>query len=95
MLPFFAGVVAGISAVALLVIVLAPSRRVRAESRLDREVETQLLLGVEPDADPDPDPRAEPATVEHSRPDFGAAELQALRQLDSERAGGKRRARRR
>jgi hypothetical protein len=90
MLPFFAGVVAGISAVALLVIVLAPSRRVRAETRLDREVETRLLLGV----DPDLDPLAEPATVEHARPDFGAAELQALRQLDSERSG-KRRARRR
>jgi hypothetical protein len=90
MLPFFAGVVAGISAVALLVIVLAPSRRVRSESRLDREVETRLLLGV----DPDLDPLAEPAAVEHARPDFGAAELQALRQLDSERSG-KRRARRR
>jgi hypothetical protein len=83
MLPFFAGVVAGISAAALLIIVLAPSRRVRAETRLDREVETRLLLGV----DPELDPLAEPADVEESRPDFGAAELQALRQLDSERTG--------
>jgi hypothetical protein len=89
MLPFLAGVVAGISAVALLVIVLAPSRRVRAETRLDPEVETRLLLGV----DPELDPLDEPAD-EHAQPAFGAAELQALRQLDSERAG-KRRARRR
>jgi hypothetical protein len=90
MLPFFAGVVAGMSAVALLVIVLAPSRRVRSEQRLDREVETRLLLGV----DPDLDPLAEPVNVEHARPDFGAAELQALRQLDSERTGQRRKGRR-
>jgi hypothetical protein len=90
MLPFLAGVVAGISAVGLLVIVLAPSRRVRSETRLDREVETRLLLGV----DPELDPLAEPVNAENTRPDFGAAELQALRQLDSERAG-KRRSRRR
>ena len=90
MLPFFAGVVAGISAAALLIIVLAPSRRVRAETRLDREVETRLLLGV----DPELDPLAEPVNVEASRPEFGAAELQALRQLDSERSGQRRRRRR-
>ena len=86
---FFAGVVAGIAAVGLLVIVLAPSRRVRAEARLDREVETRLLLGV------DPEVTAENAVVpsEEHRSDFGAAELQALRQLGNENAGSRRRAR--
>jgi hypothetical protein len=87
MLTFFAGVVAGISAVGLLVIVLAPSRRVRSETRLDREVETRLLLGV----DPDGDTFAEPAEVESTHSDFGAAELQALRQLGAERSPSSRR----
>jgi hypothetical protein len=86
MLTFFAGVVAGISAVGLLVIVLAPSRRVRSEARLDQEVETRLLLGV----DPELDPVAEPATVDAHHSDFDAAELQALRQLGTERPGPRR-----
>jgi hypothetical protein len=87
MLTFLAGMVAGISAVGLLVIVLTPSRRVRAEARLDREVETRLLLGDDPDVDPD----AQPATVERIHADFGAAELQALRQLGNERPRSSRR----
>ena len=88
MAQFFAGVVAGIAAVGLLVIVLAPSRRVRAEARLDREVETRLLLGVDPE-DTSETPAVSPE-AEH-RPEFGAAELQALRQLGSERASSSRR----
>ena len=81
MLPFFAGVVAGISGVGLLVIVLAPSRRVRAETRLDREVETRLLLGVDLAAPLDERDRRRRRTSTRFP---GAAELQALRQLDSE-----------
>ena len=87
MAEFFAGVIAGIAAVGLLVIVLAPSRRVRAEARLDREVETRLLLGVDPEITSETS--AVPA-AEH-QPDFGAAEIQALRQLGSERASSSRR----
>jgi hypothetical protein len=90
MAEFLAGVVAGIAAVGLLVIVLAPSRRVRAEARLDREIETRLLLGV----DPDGDRQAEVVSPEHHS-DFGPAELQALRQLGAERTGAKRRSRNR
>jgi hypothetical protein len=87
MLTFFAGFVAGMSAIGLFVIVLTPSRRVRAEARLDREVETRLLLGVEPELDRD----VEPANDESSGFEFGAAELQALRQLGSERSPSSRR----
>jgi hypothetical protein len=90
MAAFLAGVVSGIAAVGLLVIVLAPSRRVRAEARLDREVETRLLLGV------DPDVTAETAVVppdDERHSDFGASELQALRQLGTENAGSRRRSR--
>jgi hypothetical protein len=90
MAAFLAGVVAGVAAVGLLVIVLAPSRRVRAEARLDREVETRLLLGV------DPEVTAETAVVpadDEQHSDFGASELQALRQLGTENAGSRRRSR--
>lgn len=89
MAAFFAGVVAGVAAVGLLVIVLAPSRRVRAEARLDREVETRLLLGVDPDITGET--AVVPAADTHS--DFDAAELQALRQLGNENAGSRRRSR--
>jgi hypothetical protein len=92
MAEFFAGVVAGIAAVGLLIIVLAPSRRVRAEARLDREVETRLLLGVDPDVTGET-PVVPPAD-EHPA-DFGAAEIQALRQLGTEQSSGRRRARKR
>jgi hypothetical protein len=76
----------------LLLIVLTPSRRVRAEARLDREIETRVLLGVDPDLDDD----APPATAEGEHfSDFGAAELQALRQIGIERSSSRRGARRR
>jgi hypothetical protein len=41
--------VCGLSVLVLLLIVLAPWRRVREEARLDQEVETRLLLGEDPD----------------------------------------------
>jgi hypothetical protein len=87
MAEFFAGVIAGVAAAGLLVIVLAPSRRVRAEARLDREVETRLLLGFDPDVTDETQVVPPP---EHPA-DFGAAELQALRQLGSEQASSRRR----
>ena len=52
------GLIVGGSVVALLFIVIAPSRRVRAEKPLDRDVETKLLLGQDPD---DPTIPPEPA----------------------------------
>ena len=91
MAAFFAGVITGVAAVGLLVIVLAPSRRVRAEARLDREVEPRLLLGV----DPDVATAAETGPAVEHRSEFGAAELQALRKLGTEQAGSRRRGRNR
>ena len=44
-LPFFVGLIVGASVVAALMIAIAPSRRVRAEPPLPREVEIKLLLG--------------------------------------------------
>jgi hypothetical protein len=41
-------VVVGIALVALLAIIVAPSRRVRAERRLPPELETRVLLGETP-----------------------------------------------
>ena len=94
MAGFFAGVVAGVATLGLLLIVLTPSRRLRAEARIDREIETRLLLGVDPELDDE-----ESASSDRSEPerphDYGDAELQALRQIGVERSsrrkGGARR----
>lgn len=44
-----AGGIAALSAVILVLVVFAPSRRVRSEPRLDEEIETRLLLGEDPE----------------------------------------------
>jgi hypothetical protein len=90
MAGFFAGVIAGVAAVGLLLIILTPSRRLRAEARIDQEIETRLLLGDDPDLDDDDgfatgEREDEPAR----RHDYGAAELQALRQIGVERSSGR------
>jgi hypothetical protein len=46
-LPWVAGI-GLVGAIALVLIVVAPSRRVRADSGIDREAETRLLLGEDP-----------------------------------------------
>lgn len=56
--------VVGFALLALVVIVVGPSRRVRAEPPLDPEVEAALLLGEDPDevaldATPDTDAHAD------------------------------------
>lgn len=47
-LPWIVGICV-LSAVVLLLIVIAPWRSVRGEGRMDREVEARLLLGEDPD----------------------------------------------
>jgi hypothetical protein len=84
---FLVGVVCGLSIAGLLWIVIAPSRRARAETGMDPEVEATLLLGEAPD---EPEPEVPSSPPEHPRP-YGAEELQALRRLGS----GSRRRRRR
>lgn len=80
---FLVGVVVGLSLATLLWIIVAPSRRVRAEKPLAPDIEAQLLLGEDPD-------RAEPCEAEpspeHPR-HYDTQQLQALRRLGSERRG--------
>jgi hypothetical protein len=90
MAGFFAGVVAGVALVGLVLIVLTPSRRLRAEARIDREIETRLLLGV----DPEPGERTTDGEVDHAPAELTAKELQELRRIGTERSGGKRGSRR-
>ena len=77
-MQFFVGIVVGASAVGLLVIVIAPSRRVRAEPPIPRDVETKLLLGEDPDQ-----PTIPPPTEDHPAP-YSASDLAELRRLSAE-----------
>lgn len=73
------GIVVGASAAALLMILIGPSRRVRAEPPLSREVETKLLLGQDPEMPTIPPP----PSVEQPR-QYTANELAALQRLGRE-----------
>jgi len=88
-LLFVVGLIVGASLVGLLMIVIAPSRRVRAEPPLPREVEMSLLLGQDPDqavtAPPEPE-------NEHRAP-YSPNDLAALRRLSTESRGRGRRKR--
>jgi hypothetical protein len=77
--PFVVGIVVGASAAALLMILIGPSRRVRAEPPLSRDEEMRLLLGQDPDQ---PTVPPEPA-VEHPR-QYTPGELAALQRLGQE-----------
>jgi hypothetical protein len=72
---FVVGLIVGGSIVALLFIVIAPSRRVRAEKPLDRDVETQLLLGEVPETTIPPEP-----VPDHPR-NYSENDLAELRRL--------------
>jgi hypothetical protein len=76
---FLVGIVVGASAAALLMILIGPSRRVRAEPPLPREVATKLLLGQDPEQPTIPPP----PRVEHPR-QYTANELAALQRLGHE-----------
>ncbi len=86
---FVVGIVVGASAAALLMILIAPSRRVRAEPPLERDVETRLLLGSDPEQ-----PTIPPAPpVDHAR-QYTANELAALQRLGQEQQQQQRRRKR-
>jgi hypothetical protein len=77
-LQFLVGLVVGASVVAVLMIVIAPSRRVRAEPPLPRDVATKVLLGQDPDQ-----PTIPPASDGHPAP-YSASDLAELRRLSAE-----------
>lgn len=76
---FVVGLIVGASIVGLLMIIIAPSRRVRAEPPLPRDVATRLLLGQDPDQPtiPPPPPTTDPAP-------YSPNDLAALRKLSTE-----------
>jgi hypothetical protein len=76
---FLVGIVVGASVVALVMIVIGPSRRVRAEQPLPRDVEAKLLLGQDPEQPTIPPP----PRVEHPR-QYSPNELAALQKLGQE-----------
>jgi len=83
---FVVGFIVGASLAALLIIVIAPSRRVRSEPEMPREEVTRLLLGQNPD-----EPTMPPTpSNEHPRA-YDPSELQALRNIGQPRAAGRRR----
>ncbi len=87
---FVVGIVVGASAAALLMILIAPSRRVRAEPPLSREAETKLLLGQDPEQ-----PTIPPAPRVESPRQYTANELAALQRLGHEQQQPGRQPRRR
>jgi hypothetical protein len=78
-LQFVVGLIVGASLVALVMILIGPSRRVRAEPPLPRDVETKLLLGEDPDQ-----PTIPPPSPEHPAP-YSANDLAELRRLSEQR----------
>ena len=62
-------VVLALCGLAVLVIVVGPSRRIRAERRLDPDTEAALLLGEDPDHLSDEDPVDTADAADPSLPD--------------------------
>ena len=79
MLEFVVGIVVGASIAGLLMILIGPGRRVRAERPLPRDVEAKLLLGMDPDQPTSPPP---PRT-EHPR-QYSPNDIAALQRLGHE-----------
>jgi hypothetical protein len=78
-LAFFVGIVVGAALVALLVILIGPSRRVRSEPPLPTDVESKLLLGQDPEQPTIPPP----PRVDHPR-QYSPNELAQLQKLGDE-----------
>lgn len=75
MTAFFVGLVVGGALVAIVLLVIGPTRRFRAEEPIDAEVETRILLGI----DPEPDVAT---VVEFAHPrDYTADDIKGLEEL--------------
>jgi hypothetical protein len=79
-LPFVVGIVVGASVAALLMILIGPSRKVRAERPLPPDVEARILLGRDPEQPTIPPP----PRVEQPR-QYTPNELAALQRLGDQR----------
>ena len=80
MIPFVVGIVVGASVAALLMILIGPSRRVRAERPLPPDVEARILLGQDPEQPTIPPP----PSVDEPR-QYTPNELAALQRLGDQR----------
>jgi hypothetical protein len=78
-IQFVIGIIVGAAIVGLIVILVGPSRRVRAEHPLPPDVEAKLLLGEDPDQPTIP---PEPRT-DHPR-QYTPNELAALQRLSQQ-----------
>ena len=86
--PFVVGLIVGAAVAALVMIVIGPSRRVRAERPLPQDVETKLLLGQDPEQ-----PTIPPSpSAEHPR-QYSPNELAALQKLGEQQQQQRRRRR--
>jgi len=77
-LQFIVGIVVGASLVVLVMIVVAPSRRVRAEQPLPPDIEAKLLLHEDPEPTIPPPLRSDQHPQQYSPEDLAA--LQRLGQ---------------
>jgi hypothetical protein len=84
-LQFVVGLIVGASVVALLMIAIAPWRRVRDEPPLPRDVATKVMLGEDPDQ-----PTIPPPTADHPAP-YSPSDLAELRRLSAEHRSRRRR----
>jgi hypothetical protein len=85
-LSFVVGLIVGASLAGLLTILIAPSRRVRAEPPLPRDVESSILLGEDPDEASAPE-----APESDEPPAYSPNDLAELRRLSAEtRSRGRR-----
>ncbi len=83
MTQFVVGLVVGLSLAAVVVIVWAPWKQVRAARPLDETTETRILLGDDPEQIArDLDGQNEPAEPADLHEDWDTGALRALRSLD-------------
>jgi hypothetical protein len=84
-LAFIVGLVVGASVAAFLMILIGPSRKVRAEAPLPPDVQAKLLLGQDPEQPTMPPP----PRVDHDQP-YTPNELAELQRLGDQRKRKKR-----